>query len=663
MTAARPSSVLLAGGGTAGHVSPLLALADCLRRRDPDIARHRPRHRAGPRGAAGARPGATSCVDRPQGAAARDAPPATCSASRATCAPPWRAAGRAIDETGAEVVVGFGGYVSTPAYLAARSGGCPIVVHEQNARAGLANRLGRAVHPPRRARRSPRHRPARTRRSSACRCAARSRCSTARPGATRALEHFGLDPQWPTLLVTGGSLGAQRLNDAFAAARPTRSGRRASRCCTSPARARSSSRSPRSPGAPYVVARLRRPDGARVRRRRPRRRPCRRQHRVRADRRRAARRLRPAADRQRRAAASTPPTSSRPAAGSSSTTRTFTPEWIDDDARPARSATRTASHTMGDGRGDGGGARRRRAARRPGRPRLRRVTAERDGERHQRRASTSTRPSPTVEELGRVHFIAIGGAGMSGVARLMLARGCPVSGSDAEDSPVLTALRDGGRRACTSGHDAGARRRRRHRRRSRRRSARATSSSPPRASAGLRVLHRSQALATHDGRHRGAWRSPAPTARPPRPRCSPWRSQHCGADPSFAAGGELAKHGTNAHWGTGDVVRRRGRRERRLVPRLPARGRHRDQRAARPPRLLRHLRRRRGGVCRVRRVRQPTAACSSPATTTPGSLALARGRARRRAHRVAHLRLGAGARTCGVSDHGVATASRPGPLS
>ena len=29
--------------------------------------------------------------------------------------------------------------------------------------------------------------------------------------------------------------------------------------------------------------------------------------------------------------------------------------------------------------------------------------------------------------------------------------------------------------------------------------------------------------------------------------------QHCGADPSFAAGGELAKHGTNAHWGTGDV--------------------------------------------------------------------------------------------------------------
>ena len=52
------------------------------------------------------------------------------------------AAGAAIDETAAQVVVGFGGYVSTPAYLAARRRGVPIVVHEQNARAGIANRLG-----------------------------------------------------------------------------------------------------------------------------------------------------------------------------------------------------------------------------------------------------------------------------------------------------------------------------------------------------------------------------------------------------------------------------------------------------------------------------------------------------------------------------------------
>ena len=44
--------------------------------------------------------------------------------------------------------------------------------------------------------------------------------------------------------------------------------------------------------------------------------------------------------------------------------------------------------------------------------------------------------------------------------------------------------------------------------------------------------------------------------------------QHCGADPSFAIGSELNESGSNAHLGTGDAVRRRGRRERRLVPAL-----------------------------------------------------------------------------------------------
>ena len=51
-------------------------------------------------------------------------------------------------------------------------------------------------------------------------------------------------------------------------------------------------------------------------------------------------------------------------------------------------------------------------------------------------------PVPELSELGAVHFIAIGGAGMSGVARVMLARGCRVSGSDAKDSPVMNELDD-----------------------------------------------------------------------------------------------------------------------------------------------------------------------------------------------------------------------------
>src|SRR5699024_10715686 len=51
------------------------------------------------------------------------------------------AARRILTERGIDVVVGFGGYASLPAYLAAR-GRVPIVVHEANARAGLANRIG-----------------------------------------------------------------------------------------------------------------------------------------------------------------------------------------------------------------------------------------------------------------------------------------------------------------------------------------------------------------------------------------------------------------------------------------------------------------------------------------------------------------------------------------
>ena len=47
-----------------------------------------------------------------------------------------------------------------------------------------------------------------------------------------------------------------------------------------------------------------------------------------------------------------------------------------------------------------------------------------------------------ADRLGHVHFVGIGGAGLSGIARIMLARGITVSGSDGTDSPTLQALRD-----------------------------------------------------------------------------------------------------------------------------------------------------------------------------------------------------------------------------
>jgi UDP-N-acetylglucosamine--N-acetylmuramyl-(pentapeptide) pyrophosphoryl-undecaprenol N-acetylglucosamine transferase len=208
-----PDSVLLAGGGSAGHVSPLLALADTLRVIRPDIAI----------AALGTATGLEARLVPERGYPLHTIPkvPLPRRPSGDLVAVPGKlrgavqAAAAAIDETGAQVVVGFGGYVSTPAYLAARRAGIPIVIHEQNARAGLANRLG--------ARMTPfvgtTFASTKLTHSQVVGMPLRPEISTLDRAAMReeALAHFGLDPQWPTLLVTGGSLGAKRLNDAFEA--------------------------------------------------------------------------------------------------------------------------------------------------------------------------------------------------------------------------------------------------------------------------------------------------------------------------------------------------------------------------------------------------------------------------------------------------------------
>jgi UDP-N-acetylglucosamine--N-acetylmuramyl-(pentapeptide) pyrophosphoryl-undecaprenol N-acetylglucosamine transferase len=208
-----PRSVLLAGGGSAGHVSPLLALADALRRRDPDMVVT----------ALGTEEGLESRLVPARGYELRTVPkvPLPRKPSAALLRLPGNlraavdAATRAIDETGAEVVVGFGGYVSTPAYLAARRRGIPIVVHEQNARPGLANRLGArfTTHV------ATTFSTTRLRGATVLGMPLRREIATLDRPAVRpeAVEHFGLDASRPTLLVTGGSLGAQRLNTTFEA--------------------------------------------------------------------------------------------------------------------------------------------------------------------------------------------------------------------------------------------------------------------------------------------------------------------------------------------------------------------------------------------------------------------------------------------------------------
>ncbi|MGH3898392.1 MAG: undecaprenyldiphospho-muramoylpentapeptide beta-N-acetylglucosaminyltransferase [Pseudonocardiaceae bacterium] len=211
--ASTPVSVVVAGGGTAGHIEPALALADAVRRAIPEARIT----------ALGTERGLETTLVPDRGYPLELIPavpfPRKPGADLLRLPVRVRAAARRVREVleavGADVVVGFGGYVALPAYLAAR-GRVPIVVHEANARAGLANKVG--------ARFAVRVLaavpgsglpgadvigiPLRQAISSLDRAALRD----------RARAHFGLDPQAPTLLVTGGSQGARTLNAAVSGA-------------------------------------------------------------------------------------------------------------------------------------------------------------------------------------------------------------------------------------------------------------------------------------------------------------------------------------------------------------------------------------------------------------------------------------------------------------
>ena len=202
--------VMLAGGGSAGHIEPALALADALRRIDPGAE--------------------ITCLGTERGLETRLIPlrgyklelipavPMPRSITPKLLTVPGRLAGAvnaaaaALDRTGAQVLVGFGGYVATPAYLAARRRGVPIVVHEANPKPGLANRLGARFtthvftgHPD-----------AQLRNAKYLGIPIRREIAELdRLGlGDKARAHFGLRPDLPVLLVTGGSQGARSINAA-----------------------------------------------------------------------------------------------------------------------------------------------------------------------------------------------------------------------------------------------------------------------------------------------------------------------------------------------------------------------------------------------------------------------------------------------------------------
>lgn len=208
------TTYLLAGGGTAGHVNPLLAVADEIRDREPDAEII----------ALGTREGLEARLVPARGyeLATIAKVPFPRRPNRDALSFPARFSGAVrrvralIAARGVDVVVGFGGYASAPAYLAARRAGIPLVIHEANAVPGMANKLG-------------------AKRAAAVGAAF---ANTPLPGAItvgmplrreierldraavhdEAIASLGLDPERRTLLVTGGSQGAKRLNDTVRAA-------------------------------------------------------------------------------------------------------------------------------------------------------------------------------------------------------------------------------------------------------------------------------------------------------------------------------------------------------------------------------------------------------------------------------------------------------------
>ncbi|WP_281445650.1 UDP-N-acetylmuramate--L-alanine ligase, partial [Paenarthrobacter nicotinovorans] len=155
-----------------------------------------------------------------------------------------------------------------------------------------------------------------------------------------------------------------------------------------------------------------------------------------------------------------------------------------------------------------------------------------------------------LETLGRVHFIGIGGVGMSAVARIMVARGVTVSGSDAKDLPVMQDLAAAGARIAV-GYDAA----------NLGDAQTIVAGSAIRAdnpelvaarSAGLPVLHRSEGLAATMAGHRvvtvaGTHGKSTTTS------MVAVLLKEAGLDPSFAIGANVPALGVNAAHGSSDI--------------------------------------------------------------------------------------------------------------
>ncbi|OFL17868.1 UDP-N-acetylglucosamine--N-acetylmuramyl-(pentapeptide) pyrophosphoryl-undecaprenol N-acetylglucosamine transferase [Corynebacterium sp. HMSC067D03] len=205
-------NVVLAGGGTAGHIEPALAVGEVLRDQfGANVV------------ALGTERGLETTIVPARGFQLALIDPVPIPRKK-----PWKLAAvpakllrsvnqakEAMKSSGAQVVLGTGGYVSAPAYLAAKSLRLPFFVLETNALAGMANKLGVKLG------------------GVGLNAVANSGMAgdvvgiPVRPGVgvdpdgakrERGLRTWGLDPEKTTVLVTGGSQGAVSINTALAGA-------------------------------------------------------------------------------------------------------------------------------------------------------------------------------------------------------------------------------------------------------------------------------------------------------------------------------------------------------------------------------------------------------------------------------------------------------------
>lgn len=209
MSPADSLSVVIAGGGTAGHIEPALAVAEAVRQRYPNARIT----------CLGTTKGLEKDLIPARGFDLRliDPVPVSRKLDADLVSLPFRVAKavqqtrRILKDVSAQVVIGFGGYVSAPAFLAAKATGLPFFVHEANARAGMANKLGVKLGGVALAAVPDSGLPAEV-----VGIPVKQAVLNLDRGALRAeaREFFGLDADRPVLLVTGGSQGARSINDA-----------------------------------------------------------------------------------------------------------------------------------------------------------------------------------------------------------------------------------------------------------------------------------------------------------------------------------------------------------------------------------------------------------------------------------------------------------------